>query len=124
MSVEVGSRQTIGMSFAGHFRQDPQVALAQVAGRLHVALGQRDHAAPDLARRNEDLDAVVPEHGDRGLGQERIEIVGEHVHKQGDARPVGLRAGCVQPRFWASFRNGTVRSSAAGGATIGRTPCR
>ena len=69
----------------------PQVVLGRLAGRLHVAVGQRRHAAADLARRHVDLDAVVVQHGDHRLGDRRVVVVGEDIHEVGDARPGGAR---------------------------------
>src|SRR5262249_39506978 len=62
-----------------------------VAGGVHVAVGERGHARADLAGRDVDLDAVVVQDGDDGLGQEGVVVVGEDVHEVGDARPGGAR---------------------------------
>ena len=78
-------------ALAGQVGQEPQVVLHRVAGRLHVAVGQRRHAAADLAGRHVDLDAVVVQHGRHRLGDGRIVIVGEDIHEVGDARPGGAR---------------------------------
>ena len=84
--------------------------LHRLAGRLHVAVGQRRHAAADLSGRHVHLDAVVVQHRDDRLGDERIVVVGEHVHEVGDARPG--RARLARPAAPAGVTEEAVRAKA------------
>ena len=74
-------------ALARQVREEADVVLRDVAGGVRVAIRQRGHPGAELAGRDVDLDAVVVQDGDDGLGDEWVVVVGEHVHEVSDARP-------------------------------------
>ena len=52
---------------------------------------------PPLPRRDVHLDPVVPQHRDRRLADERVVVVGEHVHEVRDRIGSGIGVGCDIP---------------------------
>ena len=74
------------ISLADEIGQDADVAHCGIARRLHIAHGQRRHAATDLPGRDVHLDAVVLKNGDRGGADERVVVAGKDIDEVSNTR--------------------------------------
>ena len=69
-------------------RQDTKVQEREVARPVDVSGHERGHSAVALPGGNVDVDPGMPEHGDDGLGEFLVEIIGIQVDEVEDARSV------------------------------------